>query len=204
MPTFLVNASSIISQSDFAISFYMPVGFGTGLRVVVSVGGQSSSPTASGVDRFDFDPPSVLSFVRYSVNPAVCAPPVAPTCSTVTPFGGNATTQCEFVYPGCYPTAGGFPLQLLGSSFGIGAARVLVGEYECPLLASVAPDHNLIVCTAPQGMGDSVPITVIVGGRASASSPNSTFQYDPPSVGGTFPASPNAALGGAVTISGGL
>ena len=107
-----------------------PVGFGTGLRVVITVGGQSSADPA----RFDYAPPSVQSFVRYAVNPAVCTPPAAPTCGPVAPLdpAANATTQCQLVYPGCYPTAGGFPLQLLGNSFGVGvgvwAAQVRGGR----------------------------------------------------------------------------
>ena len=80
--------------------------------------------------------------------------------------------------------------------------QVFVGTAPCPLLASVSPDHNIIVCTAPQGVGDNIPITVVVGGRASAVTANTTFRYDPPVISG-FPAlPPNAAAGGALTISG--
>jgi hypothetical protein len=55
-----------------------------------------------------------------------------------------------------------------------------------------------------QGLGDAVPIVVIVGGRASTAAANvsSSFAFDAPVLSGVFPGTPPAAGGATIALTG--
>ncbi|RYY38983.1 hypothetical protein EON62_00085, partial [archaeon] len=211
--TITVNASDIILQTHSLIRLYMPEGYGSGLAVHVTIAGQASAELV----RFDYDPPSIAQ-VRRSDRPPVACQPVQRCFDVALPSGelGNATlvtrTICRSVPAGCYPTRAGYPLEVLGASFGGGVApvtvggvswaRIMVGDKECPLVSGPGmATHDRLVCIAPDGMGDALSVRVRVGGRWSSASPNATFAYDPPEVVSVSSSTPDA-VGAFLTIRG--
>ena len=186
--------------NDSMVVFYMPPGYGTGLSVVVTVAGQTQldqlQPDPPVL--FSYDAPTILSVGRPDRDPATCL--AQPSCSD---GGFNGSQLCLLIPGTCYPTGGGFTLQIVGTSFaGLiassnGQLTISVGGVACPV-AAPPPTDDVIYCTLPQGAGDADALVVTVGGRPSAPF---LFAYDPPGVTSVQPNTPDAN-GALVTMNG--
>lgn len=60
-----------------------------------------------------------------------------------------------------------------GFNFGVTTPTVTIGGWACVVSAST---HTMIRCTAPQGAGMSVPVTVTVQGQSATAR---VFSYEP-------------------------
>ena len=113
---------------------------------------------------FAYDLPTVVAAARADRDPLQCLPLEQCTVEADSvAAGGNVTRYCKSVPAGCYDTAGGYPLEVIGASFGMLTAVVTVGGRPCPLSAEYAQDHNSIVCVVPQGLGDANAVVVTAG-----------------------------------------
>ncbi|GMI00407.1 hypothetical protein TrST_g13361 [Triparma strigata] len=175
-----VTDDDIHSWSHTQIIFYVPEGQGRNKALVLTVGGQVAAvPEGGGVQC----PPDnadrvVVACFNYS-------PPQL--WSIVEGYSGD--------------TAGGFPITLVGKSFGINGATVLIGDpqydqtnahpinrYRMPPTDCevVSQDHTEVICTAPPGWGSLLDVTLTVEGRsdsltsADGSGKNETFSYAAP------------------------
>lgn len=103
------------------------------------------------------------------------------------------------------PTAGGFPITIVGDNFGPPGSSNrsiwgLGGNIELTsCLQDPAIPHSRLVCTAPPGVGHDVPVAVVVDGQTSPPSP---FSYDPPAITAITPTRGPAAGGAIITIRG--
>lgn len=101
------------------------------------------------------------------------------------------------------PTAGGFPITIVGENFGPAGGRTiwgLGGNAElAPCIHDALTPHSRMVCTAPSGVGHDVPVEVMVDGQIS---PPSSFSYDPPAITAITPTRGPAAGGVIITIRG--
>ena len=195
-----VPAGDVLSWNDTTVVYYAPEGFGYGLEPRLWAG-QWSGPTPV---RFDYDPPTVLAVMRADRTLSQCQ--TFDQCFTA----GN-TTRCRTVTMGCYPTRGGFALEVVGASFGpqatlSGVTEVTVGGRVCapardPALAARA-SHTSVLCIAAAGVGENLPVVVAVGGRASAPSTNATLSFDPPVVTSIVPNTPDARGSQDVAVKG--
>ena len=93
LPDIVVNASFVISWNHTTVVFRLPPGSGVDLRVMATVGGQSSSDDVE----FNYDPPSVLHVLRFDKSPADCV--ARSQCFT---FGKEKA--CTLQPAGCYGT----------------------------------------------------------------------------------------------------
>lgn len=120
--------------------------------------------------------------------------------------GGQISSATSFSYgapaltgisAAAYPTAGGTPLTLTGSNFGLNPV-VKVGSSIAPL-APTGSSHTQIVCTLPagQGIGKSVTVTV-----AEMESNALNLDYGAPVITGITTASAATAGGTSITIHG--
>jgi hypothetical protein len=134
----------------------------------------------------------VLGFRRADKGPLDCVPLI----EHIELADGSVQNRTRTA--GCYPTRGGFPLVVVGASFGKATGIVYIGTRPC-FVASWS--HSTIVCTSPQGYGDAIPVTVKVGNRISDNSTGVLFEYDSPLVDTFMPNVPDAA-GQLVTIKG--
>jgi len=100
------------------------------------------------------------------------------------------------VTPPLMATAGGTTLEITGLNFGL-TGTVTVGGKDCPV---VDYGFELIHCTAPAGMGQSVDVVVTSGGRSSTPV---QIAYNKPSITGIDPTSADTLPGATVlTIEG--
>lgn len=186
---FSVPPADILSWNDTTIVFYVPPGYGANLYVVPIVGGQTPadySPSPDPPALFSYNPPSVLAIGRADRQLIQCAP--ISSCYSDTSNGGNATL-CTLVPAQCFDTAGNYPVQVIGQSFGGQNANVTIGGRLCPLSSSSTQADDLLVCSMPQGYGDANDVVVSVGGRRSAPI---NFAYDEPIVTSITPSTPDA------------
>jgi hypothetical protein len=191
--------------NDTLVVFLMPQGFGSALSVNATVGGQAGTSAAL----FSYDPPTVTSFIRKNYDDESLHNCVV-NHTALSPVGLDASRRgvqprVKTIYPGCYPTSGGYTLIIFGESLGLqaqlaAATVVTIGGKICqPNLDTKAingtvftNDHNHIFCTAPAGAGELLPIVVSVGGRASPVTNHTLFSYDPPIITSFSPNNPDA------------
>jgi hypothetical protein len=93
-------------------------------------------------------------------------------------------------------TAGGTPLTIAGSNFGL-SPSVKVDFNDC-LNPIVGAGHNQITCTLPAGAGTNKGVIVTVGGQQAGTA----FSYPPPFIVSVTPGSIPAAGNVAITLSG--
>ena len=184
-----VPAADELSWNDTTLVFYAPEGFGSGLKVRVIVGQQYSAADTSVM--FDYDPPEVYGATRYDRALTDCTP--RQQCY----YFGN-TTQCKWAVAQCYDTRGNYPLRVVGNNFGVQTSlsrytEVSVGGRRCARDDRYPQSHIQLVCTVPQGLGDTLPVVVAVGVRVSAVTNASRFSYDPPVITSIMPNTPDAA-----------
>jgi hypothetical protein len=184
--------------NDSAIVFLMPQGFGTALRVNVSVEQAGSSGAL-----FGFNGPQVDKVVNanFDNEKNKCVPRWENSSLGYRARERGALPRLKLTYPGCYSTNGGYTLLLVGQSFGPqaqlgGATVVTVGDRVCnPVVQrteKAESGHNYIFCIAPAGIGMDLPVVVSVGGRPSAVQNATRFSYDPPEISGFDPNNPDA------------
>lgn len=200
-----VPAGDVLSWNHTHVVFYMPEGFGAGLKVVVAAGSQESTITTPVT--FSYDPPVVFNVTHHERTVADCRP--RRNCFYFDQ--GNVTiTRCRLVSASCYETRGGYPLRIIGASFGpqgsvASATSVWLGGRRCVRddANAAAQGHNQLVCVVPQGLGDANAVRVVVGSRSSAvDATTPRFAYDPPEVVGVMPNTPNARGGQAISFRG--
>jgi hypothetical protein len=109
-------------------------------------------------------------------------------------YGAPALTG---ISAAAYPTAGGTPITLTGSNFGLNPI-VKVGSSVAPL-APAGSSHTQIVCTLPAGQGIGKSVTVTVAGTESNAL---NLDYGAPVITGITPASASTSGGTAITING--
>jgi hypothetical protein len=70
----------------------------------------------------------------------------------------------------------------------------MIGRWPCPVPPGYVPTDEKIVCTAPEGYGDLVPLVVTVcsPGGLCRSSPSMIYSYDPPIINSIVSSTPNA------------
>ena len=206
----VVPQSAFFVHNHTAMIFAMPEGVGANLLVVAVVGGQDSSSVAPQV-LFSYLPPIVERI--WSVDPSLkCTPTLA--LVTASGVGVNASgVVAKLVYPpyevSCFPTQVDSrlppkPIHIFGQSFGssalpISSLSVTIGGRPCPVQSR---GHYDIVCSLPDGFGDSNAVILTVGGRTNAATPASTFAYDPPIVAQVQPNRPNAVKGEGIKLLG--
>ncbi|RYY39098.1 hypothetical protein EON62_00005, partial [archaeon] len=192
LPDISVPASSIIFQNHTYIEFQMPEGAGELMSIVATVGGQSSTDFVP----FSYLPPSIVSFARADKQAYECLPRITQV------DGPNGTVFNRSMPADCFRTRGGYPLRIVGESFGgaslIPRVAVFVGSKRCPIESLT---HTTITCTMPQGVGDRNPLLVRVGRRSSAFNNDTIFSYDPPMIDMFVPNVPDAT-GEEVSIRG--
>lgn len=185
-----VNASSALAWNDSAIVVPMLAGAGAGLSVVVAApGGALSAP---GAVSFSYERPSISYVTREDMQPAQCAPRAEPFSFL---FNGATIVRALPVSAGCYGTAGGYPLQVVGNSFGSSSALVFINGTACPAIPPAAPGYAppsdyVATCTVPQGLGEALNVTVCANGLCSVAVPGASraaFSYDPPLVQAVTP-----------------
>jgi len=158
LPDFVVPAAAITFHNHTMMTFAMPEGAGESLSVHVVTAGQQSAETVP----FTYDPPTIVYFKRADRSEAECQDRVVPM-----PLRGGRVVN-RTVSMNCYRTTGGYPLEIVGQSFGtttlLGTSRVTLGGRRC---SADLHDHNRIVCTVPPGLGDRNLVVVTVGGRSS-------------------------------------
>jgi len=111
------------------------------------------------------------------------------------PFSYLAPTVTS-LSPPALPTAGGTLLTIAGSNLGTTGASVTVGGYSCPISSQT---HTQIVCTAPAGQGNAVPVHVYVAGQSAALR---FTAYQAATITSVFPSSGPAAGGNTLTLNG--
>lgn len=120
--------------------------------------------------------------------------------------GGQVSPATSFSYgapvltgisAASFPTAGGTPLTLTGSNFGLNPL-VRVGTQSAPLVQG-ASSHSQIVCTLPAGEGTGNAVTVTVAGVESNTL---SLDYDPPEILTISPASGTTGGGTLITLTG--
>lgn len=99
------------------------------------------------------------------------------------------------IFPTSGPTAGGIPLTINGSNFGL-TATPTVGGSVCPVTTR---SHTQLVCTLPAGTGSNREVVVASLGRTSNAA---TFSYAGPFVTSISPASGATAGNVPLTING--
>jgi hypothetical protein len=104
----------------------------------------------------------------------------------------------ERAQPSRANTAGGVLLTLHGSHFGRREldVTVVIGGRDCPLESVMS---SALVCSLPEGSGESLPVVVTVAGQISNNA--TTFSYLPPVITGVSPAVVPTE-GGAITLTG--
>mmetsp|Transcript_49733 Transcript_49733/g.158830 ORF Transcript_49733/g.158830 Transcript_49733/m.158830 type:complete len:920 (-) Transcript_49733:66-2825(-) len=114
---------------------------------------------------------------------------------------GGRCPEVLSIEPSHGRTRGGDIITITGNNFGITASHlkdVKVGMVSCVSFTWVRPTD--ILCKAPQGTGNHLPITVAVdGNRGVSSAPEAMWKYDPPRI---LSVEPNHAprAGGTVLI----
>lgn len=201
-----VPPANIVSFNHTVIRFQLPEGTGAAFKIRVVAGEQSSlaAPTPLEQIRFDYDPPSIAGVRRADRTPAQCEPQIR--CYNYQPYAGASIVQeCRSEPADCFPTAGGYMIEVFGLSFGPSGARVRIGGALCDdsnIDDTFTNGHSAIFCRAPRGLGDNIPVTVeTADGRISAPSPAATLSYDPPIITQLMPNTPNA-LGQQVEVRG--
>lgn len=192
-------AAQVVSWNHTVVQFYMPPGpvptlsgdGSVGLNVVPTVAGQTPADWNGAYPPalFSYDPPTLLAVGRADRAPVQCAP--ISSCYS----SANGTTFCALVPAQCYDTAGRYPVQLVGESFGRDLATVVVGGALCDATGANQTDYSL-TCLMPPGIGEAVPVTVFAGGRASNTL---LFSYDPPIIQSIVPSTPDAN-GASITL----
>ena len=202
-----VPQSAFFVHNHSALVFAMPEGVGADLLVVAVVGGQDNAAAAPQV-LFSYLPP-IVERIWSDDATLKCSPTL--TEVPASGVGVNASgIVMQLVYPAyaisCFPTRADPPktIHIFGQSFGaaslpLTSISVSVGGKRCPVLAR---DHYDILCTLPDGLGDSNAVIVTVGGRANGYSPASVFAYDPPVVNGIAPNRPDAINGERIDLRG--
>ncbi len=166
---------------------------------------------SSGAGRINIQPPAVKAVQRLGSRPEDCEP--KERCEELNPLytpyfnasgslPSDGVRLCRSVPGTCFPTAGGFDLLIIGTSFGSGSPnarrRVQVGALTCAVQDDEVQKryldpHSHIVCRMPPGVGEVLPIVVQVGGMVSdAEKDGVNFGFDPPSIRTVMPNTPDA------------
>ena len=191
-----------VRRSNGAVSCETPDGVGFDRQVLATVGGQTSTPSAT---------------VPFDANGAHAA-------RKNTSQHDGSTDDFSYSPPVVInmdgrhgPTVGGTPIFIEGEGFGDAATanrsqayaasddydglHVFVGDVECAKVT--VKDANNLVCITPPGCGKDKPVVVKVGGQSSKVNVQfHTFSYDAPQVLTTFPRQISPAGGQVLNISG--
>jgi len=175
----LVGPDDMVSQNHTHLRFPIPRGsyMAEDMVIIVWVGGQASANSEADVNprvSFVFDPPRLYGVKNFERDPEDCED-VDRCFNTYDAETRTYTRHCRKAPAECYDTIGQFYLELVGESFGsFGSVNVIVGEWACPLAADNeipgrvgSHSHFRLVCRAPAGYGDNLPVTVVVNGRSS-------------------------------------
>lgn len=166
-----------LTGSNFGISGAQVTVDGASCAVQSQSHGQitCSSPAGSGTNR-----PVIVTVAGQSSNTGLFTY-AAPSLSQLQPSTG--------------PTAGGFTLTLTGQNFG-SSGQVDFGSTPCPVSSW---SDSQVTCTAPEGLGENIPVKVLVGGQSSNAM---SFSYDAPTLVGVTPSVGPLAGGASLTLSG--
>jgi len=172
-----VPNADIVSWSHEQIKFYVPEGQGRNKKLVLTVGNQVA---VSDEELMTCGNRQVIACFSYK-------PPVV--------YGLNPVDFAD--------TQGGYPITLVGTSFGINgavvtisdpryvaghvidggrmgrivnAAGVVTRDTNC---AIISQDHTEVVCTAPQGLGSGLEVKMTLEGVFNT---NATFSYAQPEI----------------------
>ena len=208
LPTSADATAAIITVPQWTISvhnhttmiFSLPEGAGANLQVAAFVGGASSVGVAPPVF-FSYQPPKVLA-VASATSQLTCTPTVKQIAASGVGVPASGLILKSFSpNPGCFPTLGNPAEQILltGASFGAPAlpVRVTIGGAACPVASHT---HTSIVCTLPNGVGESNAVVVVVGGRANVDP--FLFAYDPPVLEVVAPSRVDAGMGQGIDLQG--
>ena len=183
-----INPSSALSSGGTTLVIN---GANLGSSGTVTVAGAACSATGAGFQHTSVScllPAGEGVFRNVSVN-------VGGQVVWSTGFNYSAPVISS-IQPTSTSTAGGVPITLFGTSFGLNPS-VSVGGRTCTI-AIGASSHGQIICTVPAGSG-SVLAQVTVAGQTSNTFP---FTYDSPVVTSISPARGATNGGYPVTVSG--
>ena len=191
---------AVLVHNHTAIVFSLPEGAGANLQVAAFVGGATSAGVAPPVF-FSYLPPKVLA-VSSATSQLTCTPTVKQITAAGAGVPVSGLIQKSFApNPGCFPTLGSPAEQILlsGQSFGAAAlpVRVTIGGAACPVASHT---HTAIICTLPNGVGESNAVVVVVGGRANVDP--FLFAYDPPVLEVVAPSRIDASAGQGIDLQG--
>jgi len=207
-----VPHTSMLSYNHTILTFIIPEGVGSGLAIQVLAGNQSSPQSSSFT--FSYDMPTLSSrYAREGFEFVTCLSHTALVPRTRDGLYVNRTTIGN-----CYPTSGNVNIVINGTNLGNNniPINVYIGTYAL-LLAALPPstllttlpsmpkcsiishDHNSLVCRLPPGMGDNLPLYVVVGDQINTAQP--LFSYDPPVITSIIPNIPDGN-GEEIIISG--
>ena len=199
VPIVVPHTSSILWNHTHVI-FYLPEGAGSNLNVRVNSYGHNNTATSA---RFSYDPPKIFG-VGSNDGSLKCSPTLK--ALRVARGDGKPFVVQKAIYPSypisCFPTSSD-PFKVIrisGESFGAPALPVLV-TINGKVCSTVSHTHTYIDCNLPNGIGENVILSVVVGGRSNLL-PSPKFSYDPPMVLGVTPNRPNAINGEYLEISG--
>jgi hypothetical protein len=196
----VVPYTSALVWNHTHVVFYLPEGAGSNLNVRVNSYGHNNTKTFA---KFSYDPPKVFG-VGSNDGSLKCSPTLKAV--RVARGDGKPFVAQKAIYPSyaisCFPTSSD-PVKVVrisGESFGAPALPVLV-TINGKVCSTVAHTHTFIDCNLPNGIGEDVTLTVVVGGRSNLL-PSPLFSYDPPMILGVTPNRPNAINGEYLEISG--
>jgi len=199
VPIFVPHTSALVWNHTHVI-FYLPEGAGSNLNVRVNSNGHNNTKTTA---KFTYDPPKIFS-IASNDGSLKCSPTIK--ALRVARGDGKPFVVQKAIYPAyaisCFPTSSDpiKVIRIIGESFGAPALPVLV-TINGKVCSTVGHTHTFIDCNLPNGIGEDVTLTVLVGGRSNLL-PSPKFSYDPPIVRGVTPNRPNAINGEYIEISG--
>lgn len=128
-------------------------------------------------------------------SPATVQITVAGQTATSTAFS-YAAPALTGISAASKPTAGGVPITLTGSNFGL-SPSVIIGGLSATITGT--PTHTQLVVTLPPGEGTGKLVRVIAAGQVGNSL---TFDYDAPAISGITAASRPTAGNVPITVQG--
>jgi hypothetical protein len=199
VPIFVPHTAALVWNHTHVV-FHLPEGAGSNLNVRVNSNGHNNTKTSA---KFSYDPPKVFG-VGSNDGSLKCSPTLKAV--RVARGDGKSFVVQKAIYPtyaiSCFPTSSD-PFKIIrisGESFGAPALPVLV-SINGKVCSTVSHSHTYIDCNLPNGIGEDVTLSVVVGGRSNLL-PSPTFSYDPPIIRGVTPNRPNAINGEYLEISG--
>ncbi len=210
---FQVGVNNESSTSRIAFNYDPPV-----IASVNPLSGPTAGGTPMTITGSNFYPGDVLvtvgaascTNILISATQIVCSVPQGYGVGKpiqVTVAGQTTTTANAFSYfpptitavvPNHGPTAGGYTVNVVGSNLSPQSVSVMLNNSICSVGQGSATFTNVHV-TIPAGTGVNLPVSVTVGGQASATT--IPFSYDPPVITSVTPSN-GLVVGGDMIIRG--